>query len=109
VPKAGADPLRHRGSRPLSGPATVAAAGRLRHRGLRRSGRRRVGREVIGDEGGELERRPTVEMGKATVFPENEGVGGRSCILQHRLQQLLDPKQCPSNGDVGSRSSVRWR
>jgi hypothetical protein len=54
------------------------------------------GREVISDIGGELERRPTVKMGKATVFYENEGVGGRSCILQHRLQQLLDPKQCPS-------------
>jgi hypothetical protein len=88
-------------SRPQVASATRACGGR--------GGGAWGGREVIGDEGGELERRPTVEMGKATVFPENEGVGGRSCILQHRLQQLLDPKQCPSNGDVGSRSSVRWR
>jgi hypothetical protein len=38
------------------------------------------------------ERRVVVEMGKPQSFPKNEGVGGTSCILQHRLQHLLEPE-----------------
>jgi hypothetical protein len=80
--------LRAQGQRGSPPPQGLEAAVGARHRRGRRSppppgpaavgeaARGEGGREVIGDGGGELERRPTVEMGKATVFPENEGVGG---------------------------------
>jgi hypothetical protein len=64
-----------------SGP--VASAGHPRRPGRSHEG----GGEVRGDEGGEM-----VGMGKLQGSPENEGEEGSSCILQHRLQHLLEPK-----------------
>jgi hypothetical protein len=78
-----------RGPPPPHGPASAAGARRRRRDsppGATSVGASEGGREVKED------RRVVVEMGKPQSFPKNEGVGGTRCIMQHRLQHLLEPE-----------------